>query len=199
MTVKIGRYLLIIGIFFLLVSNTASACVGKTLYVGALDTVADKVMAEFLVLFINARTGSSVKVKVFNDNEELYQALQSNDESKRIDLVVEDTTDASNVLGLKRISNLEQEYIETKKAYDKKFDVIWLDPFDFTNIKQGQKSVTASLVRRDVLTNFPLLPRILNKLSLAIDNQSFTQLLDQAKSEKPNAMVRSYLENQGLI
>ena len=198
MTVKIARYILFLGLIVLSASN-GSACVGKTLYVGALDTTADKVMAEFLVLFINARTGSSVEVKIFNDTEQLYLALQTKDEDTRIDLVVEDTVDASIILGLQRIANLEREYIEAKKAYEKKFDIIWLDPFNFTNIKAGHKSVAASLVRRDVLANFPLLPRVLNKLAGAIDNRSFSQLLNQAKSENPNTMVRVFLESQGLI
>nr|MBF0220861.1 hypothetical protein [Desulfobulbaceae bacterium] len=199
MASQTARYLLLIGIIFLFVSSNVFACVGKTLYVGALDTAEDAIMAEFLVHFINARTGSSVKVKIFKDTEDLYKALQSNDAENRIDLVVEDTSDASHVLGLQRNPSLEREYIETKKAYEKKFDVIWLDPFEFTNIKAGQKSAAASLVRRDVLAAFPLLPRILNKLAGAIDNQSFTQLLDQAKREKPNTMVKFFLESHGLI
>ena len=78
----------------LLLSAPGFACVGRTLYVGALDTTEDKVLAQMLVLLINERTGTTVKIRFFDTEEALYRALREDDEEKRADIIVENSRDA---------------------------------------------------------------------------------------------------------
>ncbi|MCA1765028.1 MAG: hypothetical protein LC633_02050 [Desulfobulbaceae bacterium] len=66
----------------ILITTTAvvsQACVGRLLYIGALETTESKTMAEMLVILINERTGTDVKIRYFADRDEIYQAFQAED------------------------------------------------------------------------------------------------------------------------
>ena len=180
---------------------SSQACVGRILYVGAMETIESKTMAELLVLLINERTGTNVKIRYFDDNNKLYQAFQSHDEEARIDIIIENTADAMAYLKKKRSADLDQEYLEVKKIYEKELNVIWLKPFGFRNYKgQDDQTISAPLIRNDVLTNYPLLPRILTKLSGAIDEQNFTEMTTKVKSgDKAKTVVKTFLRAKKFI
>ena len=73
--------------------------------------------------------------------------------------------------------------------------MVWLKAFGFKNIKgDNNPSVSAPLIRNDVLTNYPLLPRILNKLSGAIDERTFKEITGKVKSgSKARNVVKDFL------
>ncbi|MBU0484628.1 MAG: hypothetical protein KKB30_08960 [Proteobacteria bacterium] len=181
--------------------GSAQACVGRILYVGALDTPDGRVMAELLVLLINERTGTNVKIRFMDNNDQLYAALKALDEKDRIDIIVEDTANAMAILKLERKSDLDAELTEAKENYEKKLDIIWLNPFGFKNRGgKANSTISAPLVRRDVLTNFPLLPRVLNKLSGAISDETYTDLISKAKSgDKAKNIAKDFLKEKKFI
>lgn len=187
----------------MLTATTAisQACVGRILYVGAMETIESRTMAELLVLLINERTGTNVKIRYYDDNNKLYQAFQSHDEEARIDIIIENSADAMAYLKKKRLADLDQEYLEVKKIYEKDLNVIWLKPFGFRNYKgPDNQSISAPLIRNDVLTNYPLLPRILTKLSGAIDEQTFTEIIGKVKSgDKAKNVVKNFLRTKKFI
>jgi len=195
-----AKHLVIAGLF-LAMANPAYSCVGKILYVGAGDTAGDKIMAELLVLLINERTGTNVQIRYFANNEQLYEAFKSNIEEKRVDIIVEDTGDGLAFLGLDRMSDPDQEYLTVKEKYDEKLGVIWLNPFGFKNNASGQPpSISAPLLRRDILTNFPLLPRILNKLAGKIDDPTLADIVARVDSgDKPKNVAKDFLRSIKLI
>ena len=200
MVTKILHSWLII-LLILLFAGPAQACVGRFLYVGALDTAEEKLMAEMLVILINERTGTTVKTRYFDKQEQIYQALKSNVEEERLDIIVEDSADALALLKTPRTGKLDQEYTIAKKRYEEELNIIWLNPFGFTR-KSGNpnKAVHAPLVRRDVLTNFPLLPRVLNKLAGAIDDAVFADLLTRVQSgEKHRNVAKDFLRTKKFI
>jgi len=88
-----------------------------------------------------------------------------------------------------------------KELYDKKLDIIWLDPFGFKkNLTVAEPTVTAPLLRRDVLINFPLLPRILDKLAGTIDDETFNELETKISAgEKPKNVAKDFLRAKKLI
>ena len=194
------RFLLVSGLIILL-STPAVGCVGRILYVGAQNSTEDKVMAELLVLLINERTGTNVQIRYFDTQDQIYTALKSDDEETRVDIIVEDTDDAASILGQERMTNLDREYLDVKDKYDAQLSIIWLNPFGFSNNKSVEKpSVSAPLVRRDVLTNFPLLPRILNKLSGAINDETFTSLTARVESgDKAKKVAKDFLRARKFI
>jgi len=198
---KLHKIWLIAVILVIASATTSQACVGRILYIGAVETTEGKIMAELLVTLINERTGTNVKIRYFADNELLYGALKADAEEARVDIIIENTADAMAMLKKERISNLDQEYTEAKKLYESDLGVIWLSPFGFQNIEgKSSPTVSAPLIRQDVLTNFPLLPRILNKLSGAIDDRTFGDLRKQVSSgSKPKNAAKNFLKARKFI
>jgi len=182
-------------------SANSFACVGRTLYVGSLDTTEDKVLAQMLVLLINERTGTTVKIRYFDNNEALYNALKENDEEKRADIIVENTANALALLKKPQPGDLDQTYKQVKELYESELGLIWLNPFGFQHATGDEKqTLSAPLVRRDVLTNYPLLPRVLKKLAGAINDETFSTLTAKVRSgEKPHNISKDFLRAKKLI
>jgi osmoprotectant transport system substrate-binding protein len=197
---KIFPVFLVLLLAFLWAVNSF-ACVGRTLYVGSLDTTEDKVLAQMLVLLINERTGTTVKIRYFDNNEALYNALRENDEEKRADIIVENTNDALALLKKSQPGDLDQTYRQVKEIYESELGLIWLNPFGFKHgTGDEQLTVSAPLVRRDVLTNYPLLPRVLNKLAGAINDETFSTLTAKVKDgEKPQNVSKDFLRAKKFI
>ena len=197
---KVFPVFLVLLLAFLWSANSF-ACVGRTLYVGSLDTTEDKVLAQMLVLLINERTGTTVKIRYFDNNEALYNALKENDEEKRADIIVENTNDALALLKKPQPGDLDQTYRQVKELYESELGLIWLNPFGFKHgTGDEQQTVSAPLVRRDVLTNYPLLPRVLNKLAGAINDETFSTLTAKVKDgEKPQNVSKDFLRARKFI
>jgi len=182
-------------------ASLSQACVGRTLYIGSLNSAKANVMSEMLALLINERTGTTVQIRYFDDKASLYKASKSAKETKRVDIMVENTIDALQVLKKVPSGNPEDDYLTVKKMYEKTMDIIWLNPFGYDSSQNsGQKSVSAPLIRRDVLINFPLLPRVLNKLSGVISTKSYTSLNKKvARGDKPRNVAKNFLKRKKLI
>lgn len=198
---RISVFLAFMLLAVFLAGGPARACVGRTLYIGSLDRAEEMVMTELLALLINERTGTSVQTRYFKNSQELYAALKSSDEKQRADIIVEDTGDAMGILNQARAADLNSEYTTAKELYDKELNIVWLNPFGYTNSKErSADSISAPLVRRDVLTNFPLLPRILNKLAGAIDNETYTKLQERVRSgDKARNVAQDFLKAKKFI
>ena len=191
-------------VFFLLITTSVSVsigCVGRVLYVGALPSPSDRLMSEMLVMLINERTGTNVQIRFFDDRDQLYSAMKLTDEAERVDIIVEDTSQAMSLLKRQRLTDANQEYLMAKELYDKELDIIWLNPFGFKkNLTIAEPTVSAPLLRRDVLTNFPLLPRILNKLAGTIDDETFNDLEARVSAgDKPKNVAKDFLRTKKLI
>lgn len=184
---------------FLIHAGAANACVGRILYLGALQTNKDKLMSEMLALLINERTGTTIQIRTFDTAEQLYSALKSSKEEERVDIIVEDTAQALTIAKQKAGASPDQDFVAVKAFYEKELNMVWLNPFGF-NSNTAQPSISSPLVRRDVLTNFPLLPRVLNKLSGAINDKAYQDLIKSVESgEKPKNAAKDFLKKQKLI
>lgn len=183
----------------LIPTTQASACVGRTLYLGALQTNEDALMAEMLALLINERTGTTIQIRTFKTADELYQALKSDKELERVDIIVEDTIEALKITKQTPGESPDQDFIAVKNFYEKELNVVWLNPFGYSK-KENQGAITAPLLRRDILTNFPLLPRVLNKLAGAINDKAFQDLSKAVNGgDKPKNVAKDFLKKQKFI
>jgi osmoprotectant transport system substrate-binding protein len=182
-------------------SASSFACVGRILYVGSLDTTEDKVLSQMLVLLINERTGTTVKIRYFDNNEAMYNALKENDEEKRADIIIENTDDALALLRKPKPGDLDTTYKQVKELYESELGLIWLNPFGFKHATGDDKqTISAPLVRRDVLTNYPLLPRVLNKLAGAVSDEAFSNLTAKVRDgEKPKNVSKDFLRTNKFI
>jgi len=183
----------------LLPAGTGHACVGRILYLGALESNEDKLMSEMLALLINERTGTTIQIRSFATPDQLYTALKSTKEEERVDIIVEDTARAMSIAKQTATNTPDQDFLTVKAFYEKELDVVWLNPFGYTKAA-AQPSISAPLVRRDVLTNFPLLPRVLNKLAGAINDKAYQELVKTlAAGEKPKNAAKDFLKKQKFI
>ncbi len=188
-------------LLILLWSANSFACVGRFLYIGSLDTIEDKMLAQMLVLLINERTGTTVKIRYFDNTEALYNGLKENDEEKRADIIIENTADALAFLKKPQPGDLDQTFKQVKEIYESDLGLIWLKPFGFKNATGDEKqTISAPLVRRDVLTNYPLLPRVLKKLAKSIKDEAFSTLTAKVRDgEKPKNISKDFLRTKKLI
>lgn len=176
-----------------------SACVGKTLLVGVLDTPQQQVLANMLAILIGERTGTTVKVVPAASHAAAHEALLRAD----LDMYVEYTGIGQvQILGGAPIAEQAALYKAVKERYNQELNLIWLDPFGFTDQKQapaGTVAEAAPVVRKDTLKKFPALARLINKLGGTIDLATMQKLEAAAKDGNAREVARKFLKENRFI
>jgi glycine betaine/choline ABC-type transport system substrate-binding protein len=195
-----NRYISIFFIFANLLVWTVPAfgCLSNTINIGLLDNNESKLLAELVSLTIYERTGTNVRLLIYETGEELNKALIVENREDRIDLTVEN---------LEKIIQTEERTNITIVKTEKNTDSL--------NINDSPTFIHHPLVpgsldgygygffifyRNDLLKDFPLLPRLLNKLTKAADYGSYKQLLQYVvDGKKPRNVAQDFLRNKNLI
>ncbi len=188
----------LVAMMFLFLSYPVSeACVGKVLHIGAVNSAEGRVLAEIVSALINERTGTSVKVKLFGNSQELYNAVKV----REIEIMVENTSQALRVMNRPAEADAARAYDEAKAAYAQERGLVWLKPFGFLHGSGSQGAAhTATVLRDDVLNNFPALPRVLNKLGNAINDAAYMKLMRSVESGEPaKDVARDFLKSRKLL
>ena len=192
------RYVFFIAIvIFFNCLPAADACVGKILNIGAINSAEGQVFAEILSVIINERTGTTVNTRYYRDSQGLYDAVKA----RQIDMIIENTTRAMQILNKPADGDLKKTYETVKSAYEREKGLVWFKPFGFSNGKNTEgQSYTAPLLRTDVINNFPALPRLIGKLGGAVNNEAYAKLMKSVESgEKPKKVARDFLRSKKLI
>ena len=173
------------------------ACVGKTLTIGVTNSTEGKVFAEMLSTLVNERTGTTINIKFFNSSQDIYEAVRKQD----VDISIENTTRALNVMNMPEEADIKKAYKVVKATYEKEKGLIWLKPFGFTKKGNGESpAYTATILRMDILNNFPALPRLFNKLGSKINDAAYTKLIKSVESgEEPKSVAKDFLKSKKLI
>ncbi|RJQ45882.1 MAG: hypothetical protein C4538_07850 [Nitrospiraceae bacterium] len=173
------------------------ACVGKTLTIGVINTSEGQVLAEMISTLITERTGTAVNVTLYKNMQELYEAVKV----KEVDISIENTARAMRVLNKPVEDDVQKAYEIVKATYEKEKGLIWLKPFGFLKGSgEGSPSYTATILRNEILNNFPALPRLINKLGSSINDDIHTKLINSVESgEKPRNVARDFLKSKKLI
>jgi osmoprotectant transport system substrate-binding protein len=180
----------------ILSTPVAEACVGKNLNIGVIESAEGKVFSAMISTMINERTGTTVTAMFYKNEQELYEAIQM----KKIDISIENTSRAMKLLNRPAEADAKKAYKTVKKAYEKEKGLIWLKPFGFKNGGSGSPSYTAAILRKDILTNFPALPRLINKLGSKVNDRSYTKLIRSVESGKePERVAKDFLKSKKLI
>jgi osmoprotectant transport system substrate-binding protein len=95
---------LIIMMMLLFISPKADACVGKVLHIGVMNSSEGQLLAEVLSSLIVERTGSTVAIRFYNDEQELYEAVKV----KQVDISIENTVRAMQVLNRPAVSDVNR-------------------------------------------------------------------------------------------
>ena len=176
-----------------------SACVGKTLVVGALDTPQQQVLANLLAILIGERTGTTVKVVPAASHAAAHEALLRAD----LDMYVEYTGIGQvQILGGAPIADRAELYKAVKERYNQELNLVWLEPFGFAD-KQlapaGTVAEAAPVVRKDTLKKFPALARLINKLGGTIDLAAMQKLEAGVSGGNAKDVARKFLKDNRLI
>jgi glycine betaine/choline ABC-type transport system substrate-binding protein len=174
--------------------SPACACVGKTLHLGIVDSPSDQLLAEIVSQLIMERTGTTVKVDVYKDSRQLYNAVRQGD----VGLLIENTDRALEVTGKRREASAKGAYDVAKAEYRKSLNLVWLEPFGSAGGGSGQ--LYAPVISTEVMGSLPALPKLLMKLAGVTNDAAFGRLLKSAKGEdKPKKVARDFLKAKKLI
>lgn len=178
------------------------ACVGRTILIGHHDTPDQVMVANILAVFIDERTGTTVKLSRFRTREEAFEAVRQD----KVSLY----TDYSSILlskfaGERPSGDDGKDIARLKEILNRKYNVVWLEPFGYdryfpAKANNGERPGQAGVMLcKDALSKFPALPKLLGKLRGVLDNETMTSLLREASTSDPKTVARRFLKSRKLI
>lgn len=186
----------------LVLSSPARACVGRTILIGYHDAPDQVMVANILAVFIDERTGTTVKLSRFRTREEAFDAIRQD----KVSLY----TDYSSILlskfaGERPSGDDEKNIARLKEVLNRKYNVVWLEPFGYDRYfpekaKNGERPGQAGVMLcKDALSKFPALPKLLGKLRGVLDNETMALLLREVSTSDPKTVARRFLKTRKLI
>ena len=183
-------------------SSPAPACVGRTILVGHHDAPDQVMVANILAVFIDERTGTTVRLSRFHTREEAFEAIRQDKVSLYSDY---SSILLSKFAGERPVGDDEKNIARLKEVLNRKYNVVWLEPFGYDRFfpetsKNGEKPGQAGVMLcKDALSKFPALPKLLGKLRGALDNETMGTLLREASISDPKTVARRFLKSRKLI
>jgi len=183
-------------------SAPATACVGRTILVGYHDAPDQVMVANILAVFIDERTGTTVKLSRFRTREEAFEAIRLDKVSLYTDY---STILLSKFAGERSSGDDEKNIARLKEVLNRRFNVVWLEPFGYDRYftgkaKNGERPGQAGVMLcKDALSKFPALPKLFGKLRGALDNETMGSLLREASTSDPKTVARRFLKSRKLI
>lgn len=175
--------------FILFAGAESYSCVGKVLYIGIPNAPAEQLLAELVATLVTERTGTTVKIVPFKEMRDVYAAVKKGE----IGLVIENRDRAFEILGKPREANAKTAQEIVRREYQKTLNMVWLEPM-------GGTPPYSPVISTDTLTSLPALPKLLNKLSGVLTDDSYSKLVKAAKSDsKPKKTAREFLKAKRLI
>jgi glycine betaine/choline ABC-type transport system substrate-binding protein len=169
----------------LTIATISTACVGRTVHIGISNAANERLLAEMASLLITERTGSNVQIDVYKDTTELYNAVKKGN----VNVLFESTGRASEIIGKPK----DLPYDQIKSEYRSKLNLTWLDLF-------GGTVKYAPLLTAETLATYPALPKLLNKLSGALANDTYAKLHKTVESaDKTKKVAKDFLKGKKLI
>ena len=161
----------------------SSACVGRTVHLGISNAANERLLAEMASLLISERTGTTVQIDVYRDSTDLYNAVKKGN----VNVFYENTSRAAEVVGKPKDSSFDQ----IKKEYRTRLNLTWLE---LSSTKY------APVLTAETLATYPALPKLLNKLSGALTNDTYAKLLKSGESvDKTKKVAKDFLKGKKLI
>jgi osmoprotectant transport system substrate-binding protein len=184
---------------FLLVCLAANAfaCVGKTLIIGTLNTPNETLLAQMMAVIITERTGTTVNVEFFDNQEQLQEAVKKRD----VNIYTENTGRALKQLGMKEEGDAQAVYETVKDAYRNQLHLVMLQPFgELQGSGDDKSSFYVPVVAEGILVDYPALPRVINKLAAVTEDKKFIKVLAGVESgDKPKQVARDFLNKNRFI
>ncbi len=180
----------------------APACVGRTILVGYYDAPEQALVANILAVFIDERTGTTVKLSRFGSREEAFEAVRHDKVSIYADY---SAVLLARFAGERPGPEEEKNLARLKEVLNRKYNVVWLEPVGYDRYfseksKAGENPGPAGVMLcKDALSKFPALPKLLGKLRGVLDNETMAALLRESEKSDPKAVARRFLKSRKLI
>lgn len=193
MIVAIIIQFILAGIF----SNVALACIGNTVVIGTSETPVNQLAAEIIMQLITERTGTASKVIFYDKAIDVEKGLVAEDDSDRIEILL-----TNNLMAQWGVDFLPEDAInENLPIYKLNKGTIdfgqWMIP---DQVWLQANSSYFILIRKDILTDFPMLPRLLSKITSRLTNKEFSRLVEEVEAgKKAKNVARRVLKEKGLI
>ena len=186
----------------LVFSSPARACVGRTILIGYHDAPDQVMVANLLAVFIDERTGTTVKLSRFRTREEVFEAIRNDKVSLYADY---SSILLSKFAGERPSGDDEKNIVRLKEVLNRKYNVVWLEPFGYDRYFPGKANngerpgQAGVMLCKDALSKFPALPKLLGKLRGVLDNETMASLLREASTSDPKTVARRFLKTRKLI
>ncbi len=187
----------VLALFVILFSTHAFACVGKTLIIGAVSSPNDQLLAQMTAVIINERTGTTVNVEYFDDHQQLFEAVKKRD----INIFIENTGRALQVLGKEASGDAEATYSSVKEQFKNEYHLVMLKPFGkLSSTEEKSPYLDVPVIASGILIDYPALPRVINKLAKVTGGKNYAKLVAAVESgDKPNQVAKDYLKKKRVI
>jgi len=199
------KYLILIAglIFFHLLATPLLACKGRVLVVAVGDSIDQVIMGKMLSILINERTGTTVEIAQSGDIQASHEAVLQGKANIYINYLgmAEAGTEGPNAL-----TEPQKAYILVSRSYMEKYGMVWLKPFGFQGpLPQAAPSgkvdgtLAVPVTTKDVIKQFPILDRLINKLAGQVDNKTLEELREKSENQDVEIAVREFLTSHKLI
>jgi len=186
----------------LVFASPARSCVGRTILIGYHDAPDQVMVANLLAVFIDERTGTTVKLSRFRTREEAFEAIRNDKVSLYADY---SSILLSKFAGERPSGDDEKNIVRLKEVLNRKYNVVWLEPFGYDRYFPGKANngerpgQAGVMLCKDALSKFPALPKLLGKLRGVLDNETMASLLREASTSDPKTVARRFLKTRKLI
>ncbi len=181
----------------------AQSCVGRILTLSIDDTPEQKLVGQLLATYITERTGTTVNLTTVLDvkaSEDLIEQCKADIFLNYIKVGMAGMENADTA------ADTQESYSLVKQYYLEKNNMVWLKPLGYKGPLQnaavtntGNVSLAVPVTTKDVLDRFPVLDRVINKLSGRVDDRTIQQLMQKAETDGIEVAVKGFLKAQNLI
>jgi len=188
------KFVMLLSGSVLLSALTASpghSCVGRILNFSIDGSPEQKAAGQLMATYINERTGTTVN---------LVENPTTTDGScpADADICIQYLKPALAGMGGEQPQDAQEGYSRAKEYYLENKQMVWLKPFSFKGPADSSTAVPVS--PRASLTKFPVLDRVINKLSGMITDDALQEMMNKLQgSSDPAVAAKEFLKSRKLI
>ncbi|CAK8719720.1 MAG: osmoprotectant transport system substrate-binding protein [Candidatus Electronema aureum] len=175
-----------------LTATPSYSCVGRILNLSIDGSAEQKAIGQLMATYINERTGTTVN---------LVENPESKDGSCTTDVCIQYLKPALASMGGEQPQDEQEAYTKAKEFYMENKNIVWLKPFAFKGpaAQQAEASIAVPVSPRDALGKFPVLDRVINKLSGMVNDATVQEMIQKSQGSDPAAAAKDILKAQKLI
>ncbi|MGR0481138.1 MAG: hypothetical protein ACTFAL_06940 [Candidatus Electronema sp. V4] len=176
-----------------LAASPGQSCVGRVLNLTIDGSAEQKAVGQLMATYINERTGTTVT---------LVENQQSADGTCATDVCIQYLKPALAGIGGDQPQDEKEGYAKGKEFYLENKSVVWLKPFAFKGpvANQAEASIAVPVSPREALGKFPVLDRVINKLSGMVSDSLVQEMIQKSQgAADPAAAAKELLKAQKLI